>query len=91
MIADELEALARLATRINLLPGPNRHVPGNWYEERDDIARAMARSVGRLRKELGIAAPVRAFTAPITDSGVRTVRQARVGRRDIPVERRPAR
>jgi hypothetical protein len=88
-IADELDALARLATRINLLPGPNSHAPGNWYEERDEIARALARSVGRLRKELGIRGGYDlAFAAPLSDSGIAVTRQARVGGRAIPVERR---
>ncbi len=64
-IADELDALALLATRVNRLPGPNSHTPGNWYHERDEIARAMARSVGRLRKELGIRGPaVTSFSPP---------------------------
>lgn len=87
-IADELDALSKLATRINLLPGPNSHAPGNWYHERDEIGRALARAVGRLRKELGIRTPTLSFTTPASDSGVRFTRQARVGSRDIPVERR---
>ena len=89
-IADELDLLSLLATRVNRLPGPSSHAPGNWYHERDEIGRAMARSVGRLRRALGISAPVvTSFAARLSDSGVTSVRQARVGSgRAIPVERR---
>jgi hypothetical protein len=88
-IADELVVLAQLATRINRLPGPNSHTPGNWYHERDEIARALARSVGRLRKELGMRDGVTSFCAEQVDTRITFTRQARVGSgRQIPVERR---
>jgi hypothetical protein len=91
-LADELTALAALATRINRLSGPNSHAPGNWYHERDEIARALARSVGRLRQALGIRdCGITSFAAAgSADSGVASVRQARgtFPTRAIPVERR---
>jgi len=74
-VAEELAGLSALATRINLLPGPNRCVPGVWYHERDEIARALARAIGRIRKELGLRdAGVTSFTSPTSDSGVASVR-----------------
>lgn len=89
-IAEELDALSALASRINRLPGPNSHAPGNWFHERDEIARSLARVVGRIRKELGLkdSGPL-SFSAGQRDSGVTSVRQARAGDgRQIPVERR---
>ncbi|MGH6875948.1 MAG: hypothetical protein ACREHV_01080 [Rhizomicrobium sp.] len=90
-IADELDGLAALATRINLLPGPNRCRPEVWYHERDEIARAMARAIGRLRKQLGLkdSGPTSFAAIGSSDSGVTSVRQARgTSDRPIPVIRR---
>lgn len=89
-IADELDGLSALASRINRLPGPNSHAPGNWFHERDEIARSLARAVGRIRKDLGLkdSGPT-SFCAGHVDTGVSSVRQARAGNgRPIPVERR---
>jgi len=53
-VAAELDRLAELGSKIGRLPPPNRRDPEAWHVGRDEVSREIARSVGRLRKELGI-------------------------------------
>lgn len=84
-IAAALDGLMAIATKLNYTPGPHRRITAEtWLAERGDMAREIARTVGRLRKELGIAAPT-SFAALQADTGLSHVRQRG---RAIPVERR---
>lgn len=84
-IAAELDVLTELATKLNRLPGVSRRNPEAWHLARDEIARSIARAVGRLRKELGIRETATSFAAKVRDEGLSVVR---LGGRAIPVERR---
>ena len=90
-IQTELAELAELATALSRLPPPSRRNPEAWHIGRDAIAREIARSVGRLRQELGIRADDGpALRAEQRDCGATHVT---AGGRAIPVERprKPAR
>ena len=80
-----------LATELNGLPLPTRLSPEAWFVGRDYVARELARSVGRLRKVLGIAEQgggCLAFTSRQVDAGFAAIRH---NGRSIPVERRGVR
>lgn len=87
-VAGELSHILELATALNNTPGVDRRGGhGAWYEARDHIARSLARSVGTIRKSLGITAePQRSFCSRHVDLGLDAVRQ---GGRIVPIERRP--
>jgi hypothetical protein len=86
-IEAELDELAQLATTLNRLPPPSRRDPEAWHIGRDLVARSIARSVGRLRRELGIrvAPPER---APEHQTLRRGVSGIVAGGRKIPVVQR---
>jgi hypothetical protein len=89
-IRTELRALMAFAGRLNHTSGPSRRITAEtWLAARDEIARGIARSVGRLSKELGVVGDdrERAFRARQADTGVTVIRG---GGRSIPVERRLA-
>ncbi len=75
-----------LATTLNRVRGPDHRVTtDNWLSAREEIARGIARCVGRLRKELGIRDTPYAFCAEHRDHGTAAVR---LNGRVIPIERR---
>jgi hypothetical protein len=88
-VAAELSALLDLATALNRLPWVDRRDPEEaWHVARDHVARGIARSVGRIRKELGITEEKpTSFCSKQIDAGDAHVR---AGGRVIPVERRSA-
>jgi len=57
-VAAELDRLAELGSQIGRLPPPNRRDPEAWHVGRDFVSREIARSIGRLRQELGIHVPL---------------------------------
>jgi hypothetical protein len=87
-LAATLDELMDLATALNFTRGPSHRITAEeWLAAREHIARRMARCVGSLRKELGIAAgPPTYFSAVAADGGLSHVRIP--GRRPIPIERR---
>lgn len=89
-VAAELRELCELATALNRLPGVSRTNPESWHIARDHIARNIARGVGRIRKELGIAEerPATSFCVRQVDTGYAAIRH---NGRAIPIERRTAR
>lgn len=88
-IAADLAQLLELATRVSHLPRLELLNSENWQAERNGIAREIARAVGRLRKELGIAAPAAtSFAAATKDTGIAGICR---GGRVIRVERRKPR
>lgn len=89
-VADELAGLLELATALNRLPGVSRTNPEHWHIAREEIARGIARRVGKIRKALGIAEPTAplSFCARQVDEGRQFVQNS--GRR-IPIERRASR
>ena len=84
-VAAELERICEFATTLNRLPGVSRHNPDAWFMAREEVARGIARSVGRIRKELGVAEPPRVFSSRQVDAGHTAIRH---NGRSIPVERR---